>query len=334
MLRQRILRMNTVLTRHYVWFVLLFVAIGLIGAPYLSGLVSINIPLFAFITFSSSLGGGFRSLLQAVRRPLPVLTVFVLLHLVVPLIALGLGNLLFADRPLFTLGLVLEYSIPTAVASLMWASLSGANLPLSLALVLLDTLLSPIVIPLTLRLFSGSVVEMDPLGMMWDLSLMVAIPALLAMLSFEWTHGRVAETVKPVLDPFGKIGLLIIVTANATGCVPFLKEMDASVLLLIAAVIALCFAGYGLGFAAGLLQKQPFPTTMTIALNAGMRNISAGSVLATRYFPADVLFPVAFSPIFLQAIAALVVRFMLASPPGKAWQEQQSQASAAQPPAP
>ena len=49
-----------------------------------------------------------------------------------------------------------------------------------------------------------------------------------------------------------------------------------------------------------------------------MRNISAGAVLAEAYFPGDVLFPVAFSPVFLQATTALIVKALRATRPGQA----------------
>ena len=76
--------------------------------------------------------------------------------------------------------LVLEYAVPTGVASLMWVGMSRDNTALCLSVVLLDTLLSPVVIPLTMKLLVGSVVELDTWGMMRDLLLMVALPALAA----------------------------------------------------------------------------------------------------------------------------------------------------------
>ena len=42
-----------------------------------------------------------------------------------------------------------------------------------------------------------------------------------------------------------------------------------------------------------------------------MRNISAGAVLAARYFPPEVLFPVAFSPVFLQLTTSLIAKLLL-----------------------
>ena len=104
-----------------------------------------------------------------------------LLHVVIPVLTLGLGNLLFPHAPLFTTGLVLEYVIPTGVASLMWVGICGGNAPLCLSIVLLDTLAAPVVIPLSLKLLVGSVVEVDTWGMMGDMLVMVALPALAAM---------------------------------------------------------------------------------------------------------------------------------------------------------
>ena len=266
----------------------------------------------------ADLGGGFRELAQVVRHPLPVAVIFGLLHVVMPLITLGLGTLCFPDAPLFTIGLVLEYAVPTGVASLMWVGMSRGNTALCLSVVLLDTLLSPVVIPLTMKLLVGSVVELDTWGMMRDLLLMVALPALVAMVLYQLTKGAVAVTLKPKLSLPAKAALLLIITANATGCAPFLRNLTPTLVRVMIVVFFLCLLGFFLGYWAGRLLKLDFPTVQTVALNAGMRNISAGAVLAEAYFPGDVLFPVAFSPVFLQATTALIVKALRATRPGRA----------------
>ena len=235
-----------------------------------------------------------------------------------PLAALGLGTLCFPDAPLFTTGLVLEYSVPTAVAALMWVGISRGNGSLCLSVVMLDTLLSPVVIPVTMKLLVGSVVELDAWGMMRDLLLMVALPALAAMVLYQLTKGAVAVTLKPKLSLPAKAALLLIITANATGCAPFLRNLTPTLVRVMIVVFFLCLLGFFLGYWAGRLLKLDFPTVQTVALNAGMRNISAGAVLAEAYFPGDVLFPVAFSPVFLQATTALIVKALRATKPGQA----------------
>ena len=315
-----LIRLNKFLARHYPFFTVGCVGLGLLFSDTLSVLTHITMPLFACITFVNSLGGGFKDLFQVVRHPKPVITVFLLLHAVMPVLAMGLGNLLFPNAPLFTLGLILEYSIPTAVASLMWAGMSGGNPTLCLSILLLDTVLSPVVVPITLRVLVGSVVEMDASGMVGNLMIMVGIPALVAMALHDSTRGRVAKTVKPALDPFAKIGLLVVIVSNATNCASFLQNLNGTLLLVILATIALCLVGYFLGFYVGLAQKASFPVAMSMAINTGMRNLSAGAVLATQYFPPEVIFPVAFTPLFLQISAATVTRILAKTKQGRAWQ--------------
>ena len=299
-----------------------FVLVGITFPDIFSPINDYTMALFAFMTFANSLGGGFREMADVARRPLPVVVIFAILHVAMPLLALAAGELLFPEARLFTTGLVLEYAIPTGVASLLWVSIGRGNTSMCLSVVLLDTLLAPFVIPLTLRVLLGSVVEMDTASMVGNLMIMVAIPALLAMTLFQMTRGRVAATVKPRLAPFAKLTMLVLVLANATGCAPFLRDITPTLVKLICAVFALCLLGFFLGYQAARLLKADFPTAVTMSLNSGIRNIAAGSVLAIAYFPGDVLFPVAFSPLFLQATTAVIVKILHATKTGKAFLQQ------------
>lgn len=312
-------RANAFMGRHIAVITLCCVALGVLFPGEFSCLNRITIWLFAFMTFANSLGGGFYEMGEVILHPLPVLVTLLLLHVVMPLIALATGNLLFPSSPLFTTGMMLELTIPTAIASLMWVGIANGNTSLCLAIVLLDTLLSPFVIPLTLKLLVGSVVKIDTLGMIQNLVIMVAIPALAAMTLFQATHGHVSKTLKPRLAPFAKITLFLIIIANATGCAPFLRNITKTLVLVMLSTFFLSVFGYFLSYQAGRFLKLDFPTTETITLTGGMRNISAGAVLAARYFPGDVLFPVAFSPLFQQITTAVVVRILHHTKAGKKW---------------
>ena len=318
-------RLDGFLSGHMAPVVLFCVAMGICFPEVLSHLNAITTGLFAVMTFSNSLGGGFRELADVVRHPLPVAVILGLLHVVMPLAALGLGTLCFPDAPLFTTGLVLEYSVPTAVAALMWVGFSRGNGSLCLSVVMLDTLLSPVVIPVTMKLLVGSVVELDAWGMIRDLLVMVAIPALAAMVLYQATKGAVAVGLKPKLSLPAKGAMLLIITANATGCAPFLRNLTPTLVRVMIVVFCLCLLGFFLGYWAARLLGWDFPTVQTVAITSGMRNISAGAVLAQTYFPGDVLFPVAFSPVFLQATTALIVKALRSTKPGRAdqaaWEE-------------
>ena len=326
---QKLSQWDRFLGSYFPWFVLACATTGVLFPDTFSWLNgSITMGLFAFMTFANSLGGGFRELGRVFLRPLPVVVTLVLLHVVIPLLTLGLGNLLFPDAPLFTIGLVLEYVIPTGVASLMWVGICGGNAPLCLSIVLLDTLAAPVVIPLSLKLLVGSVVEVDTWGMMGDMMIMVALPALAAMTVYQVTGGRAAVTLKPRLSLFAKLALLIVITANATSCSSFLRSIDRPLVLVMATVFLLCLFGFLAGYWAAKLLGLDFPTRATMCLNTGLRNISAGSVLALQYFPAQVVFPVAFTPLFLQFTTSIIVKVLMRTPSGRAYAAERERASA------
>ena len=326
---QKLSQWDRFLGSYFPWFVLACATTGVLFPDTFSWLNgSITMGLFAFMTFANSLGGGFRELGRVFLRPLPVVVTLLLLHVVIPLLTLGLGNLLFPDAPLFTIGLVLEYVIPTGVASLMWVGICGGNASLCLSIVLLDTLAAPVVIPLSLKLLVGSVVEVDTWGMMGDMMIMVALPALAAMTVYQVTGGRAAVTLKPRLALFAKLALLIVITANATSCSSFLRSIDRPLVLVMATVFLLCLFGFLAGYWAAKLLGLDFPTRATMCLNTGLRNISAGSVLALQYFPAQVVFPVAFTPLFLQFTTSIIVKVLMRTPSARAYAAEKERASA------
>lgn len=54
-----------------------------------------------------------------------------------------------------------------------------------------------------------------------------------------------------------------------------------------------------------LLFRQDHPIKVSMIYGSGMRNISAGAVIASTYFPAEVVFPVMIGTLFQQILAAL-----------------------------
>ena len=291
---QKLTQWSRFLGTHFPWFVLACATTGVLFPDTFSWLNGpITMGLFAFMTFANSLGGGFRELGRVFLRPLPVVVTLVLLHVVIPVLTLALGNLLFPDAPL------------------------------CLSIVLLDTLAAPVVIPLSLKLLVGSVVEVDTWGMMGDMLVMVALPALAAMTVYQATGGRAAVTLKPRLELFAKLALLTVITANATSCASFLRSIDRTLVLVMLTVFFICLLGFFLGYWAAKLMGLDFPTRVTMCLNTGLRNISAGSVLALQYFPAQAVFPVAFTPLFLQFTTSIIVKVLMRTPSRRAYTEKE-----------
>lgn len=318
------LRIDKAIGRHMIWMILSALAIGILFPDTFSPIRAYAAALMALITFCSSLSGGFRQIGHILAHPLPAFVILFLLHVVMPVLGLIAGKIFLPDHPLFMTGIVLQLSISSAVSALMWVSSFGGNFPLCLSVILLDTLLSPIIIPLMLRILIGSVVKLDVPAMMWDLVIMVAIPAMLAMLLNQSTHGWAGETLKPRLSLLSKAALFILVVANATGCAPFLRNLNGTLVLVIVLIFLLCLTGFLMGYLCARLLKMDFPTSCTVTINSGMRNNSIGIVLASEFFPPDVLFPVSLAPLFSQLTTSIVVRLLQHSKLAKAYQEQHS----------
>lgn len=264
------------------------------------------VPLvFAFMTFIGGLKSSFQDVAGVFKRPLPLLLSLLVIHVVLPAAACGLGHVLFPDNMNLITGMVLEFAVPTAVVGLMWVSIYQGNNPLSLSLVIVDTVLAPFLIPITLHVLVGSRVEIDVAGMMQELIFMIALPAVAAMCLNQFSHGRVKETWPPKLAPFSKLCLIFVVTANSSKVAPYIWNLNGQLVAVAGAILLLAASGYTAGWLAARLLRQDHAGTVSMIYGSGMRNISAGAVIAAAYFPAEVMFPVMIGTLFQQILAAL-----------------------------
>lgn len=261
--------------------------------------------IFACMTFAGSIGSSFSDLKKIVQHPQPIFINLFILHVIMPLIGWAAAKLVFPGDLLTETGFILLFAIPTGVVSIVWVTIYKGNVALTLALILVDTLISPFVVPFTLSLFVGANVHMDIWGMMKGLLWMVVIPSLIGMALNQTTKGRVKTSLGPVLSPLSKLGLFAVVAINASVVAPYLKSAGSGLLALIAAVISTVVIGYALGWVATWLLHWGQGETVALTFNSGMRNLSAGAVLAITFFPPPVVLPVIAGMLFQQIMASL-----------------------------
>jgi len=260
--------------------------------------------LFALLTFSGSLGSGFKDIKNAAKNPLPFILSLSILHVLMPVIALGTGKVLFSGNPDIVTGMVLEFSVPAAVVSLIWVSIYKGNTALSLSILLIDTLLSPFITPLTIKLLLGSNVTIDSGDMIKDLIFMIAIPALLAASLNHFTKGMVKQTLSPRLAPVSKLCLMVVIMSNSSKAAPLFKSMTPKLFGVALTMLVLAALGLALGIIIARVLKLKHEDTVSLAYSAGLRNISAGAVIAAKYFSEAVIFPVMICTVFQQILAS------------------------------
>jgi len=260
--------------------------------------------IFAFITFSGSLGSNLRSLHLSIKQPLPIFMILFLLHIVMPLWAGAVGHIAFSGDVFTISGLILSMVIPTGITSLLWVSIHKGNIALTFSTVLIDTVLSPFILPLMLSLLVGKSIEMEVWNMMYSLIGMVVVPSLLAMVLNQMTHGQVERTLSPMLAPFSKIGLAIVIMINGAVVAPYLTNINLKLVLIAIVVFCVAATGYIISWIAGRFIKCNEEDVIALTFTGGIRNISAGSVIALTYFPPPVAVPVVIGMLFQQVLAS------------------------------
>jgi bile acid:Na+ symporter, BASS family len=261
--------------------------------------------IFAFCTFAGSLGSNLQSLREAILHPLPILIAISLLHVIMPLWAWGIGSITFNGDIYTITGFILGMAIPTGITSLIWVSIYKGNIAMTLSIILIDTLLSPFLVPMTISFIIGHKIEMEITSIMTGLLGMIVIPSLLGIALNHLTKGKVKTSWCPGLAPFAKIGLCLVVLLNGAVVAPFLKNPSLKLLMIALVVLFIAITGYLFAFLLGILLKRDREIVMALTFTAGMRNISAGSVIAITYFPPQVAVPVVIAMLFQQVLASL-----------------------------
>ena len=266
--------------------------------------------LFAVMTFQNSLGNDLRSMRKALARPQVLAAMLLLVHVVMPLVTYGAARLVFGASSPTVAGVVLEYSVPIGASTVMWIGMFEGELALGLSALLASTLLAPFSIPLTLKLLVGTTVEVDALGMMGDMLVMIALPALAATILNELSGGWTKEHLSSATTPVSRIILPIIVSTNATGISSYLHNLTPRLVGIMLFMLAFAVLSFVVAMGLAHLLTKDRPRFVAISFCGGIRNVSAGAVLASQFFGPEVMFPAVIGTLFQQFLAALFGRVM------------------------
>lgn len=288
----------------------LCVVFGVLFPDFFGQFRAYSTPMFALMTFQGSLNNTFESVLKTFRHPFNMFVILICSAVVMPFMAHGVSSLLFSSNTDLVVGATLEYTVPVAVVSFMWSGMYGGDLSLALATILVASLAAPFTIPLTLELLLGATVEIDGIGMMASMILMIALPALCGMLVNEFSHGWGHEKLSPVLAPAAKIVLVIICVSNASTMANDVRHM--TLMHVGMAFFIMCFAifGFVLGFVIARARGLELPQMVTSCFCTGLRNINAGCVIAAEFFGGSAVFPVMMGTLFQSILASSFGTFM------------------------
>lgn len=287
------------------------VAIGVLMPQALLPLKPLVPTFFAIMTFQNSLSNDLSAMRVALRRPSAILVTLLVVHVAMPLAVFGLSTLIFGAGSATVAGVVLEYTVPIGASTIMWIGMFSGELALGLSTLLASTLISPFSIPLTLKLLVGTVVEIDVWGMMSNMAYMVAVPALVATVFNEVSHGWAKRELAPATTPVSRLLLPVIVATNATGISEPLHHLTPRLVGIMALMLLFAVGSFLLGMTiARRLSRNNDARFVAVSFCCGIRNVTAGAVLASQYFGPEVMFPAIIATPFQQVLAALFGRIM------------------------
>lgn len=305
-------RLGRSIGSHMPVIVVLCVAAGVLFPRALAPLGPAVPALFAFMTFQGSLDNTLRQVVGVLRDPLPLIAILSVTLVAMPALAFLLANALFGGNADLVAGILLAYCVPIGIVSFMWVGMFSGNTALGLTAILASTVVSPFSIPLTLKLLMGTTIHIDAGGMMLDMLLMIALPALTGMLANDLTRGWAREVLSPAAAPLSKIFLIVIIASNSTSMSEYVLHMNWTRLGVALFVLLFTASGFAWGLLAARLLRADEATGITLSFDCGLRNISSGAVIATQYFPGETVFPVMCGTLFQQLLASLAGRALSA----------------------
>ena len=298
------------------------IALGVLFPQVLINLRPFVLLLFGVMTFTGALKLKSRDLVQVIKNPLPIILFFFTVHFVMPLIVMIMGRFVFGADADTISGFVLVYAVPTAVSSFIWVLIYRGDIALSLALILLDTITSPLVVPVTIKLLLGTSILIDMNAMIITMIYMMVVPTILGVVLNEISRGFIPKVCSPYLNPLSKICLVLVIAANCSAVASQINFLNSRIWLIGAMSILFSVLGFSSGKIIGLLAqhlgllgKNHKEKQVPLFFGSGLRNISSAITLGIEFFPPAAALPSVLGIVFQQSIAAFMGRLFMGKTP-------------------
>ena len=133
------------------------------------------VPLLQLIMFGMGSQMSFRDFVGIVRMPKGVIIGIIAQFSIMPLVAVSIAAI-FKFPPEISAGIILIGCVPSGLASNVMSYLARANVPLSVTLSAITTLLSPLITPVLMKYLAGTMIEVNVWKMMLDMLNMIILP--------------------------------------------------------------------------------------------------------------------------------------------------------------
>ena len=283
------------------------VLIALVFGKYFVPLKPLVNILFGLMTFFGAMKISAEDMKAAFKKPLFIVAYVIASFLIMPLFAQLISKTLFSNSIIVGSGYNLVRAVPTAVVGSVWATMFNGNLAVSLAILLIDTLLAPAITPFMLKIYTGTAVQLDTFGMMKSLCFMVVIPFILGIIYNHFFKKQIKETIGPITNPISKILFFVEIIINVSQVSQrIVSEASWDYALVIVAALILSILGFITGHVVSRVMRLQKKEDISITFAVALRNTNAALVLAIGFLPELAALPIIFSIVIQQTLAAIM----------------------------
>lgn len=240
-----------------------------------AGLVT---PALALVMLAMGLTLRVEDFVRVARRPQPVLLALAAQYTAMPVCGWMAASALGLPEP-FAAGLILVCCCPGGTASNVIAYLARADVPLSVSMTAVSTLLAPIATPALATWLIGDRVEVQSWGLVRDALAVVLVPVTLG-LTVRRVSPSFAARVEKSAAPLASLLVVLIVAAILAVNRAALLAAGPSLAL---GVVSAHAGGFVLGYAIGRACLEG-RAARTMSIEVGMQNSGLGVVLARGNF--------------------------------------------------
>ncbi|MBS4211291.1 bile acid:sodium symporter family protein [Neobacillus rhizophilus] len=261
-----------------VWVILIAVIAFIVPAPFLvfKGYITI---LLGVVMFGMGLTLKAVDFKLVITNPIPVIIGVCAQFVIMPITAFLIAYFMNLPAELAA-GLVLLGSVPGGTASNVMVYLAKGNVPLSITMTSISTLLAPIATPAIFLLLGGKWMPVDPMAMFMSIVQVIIFPIILGIVIRKFLPKVVDKSIT-VLPLISVVAIILIVSAVVSGSAD--KIASAGLTTFVAVMLHNAF-GLLLGYLTALVLKLDEGNRRAISIEVGMQNSGLGVALATAHF--------------------------------------------------
>ena len=189
---------------------------------------------------------------------------------------------LFRLPPELAIGVILVGTCPGGTSSNVMTYLSKGDVPLSVGMTAVSTVLAPFLTPLLTYVYAGTKVDVNMVSMFMSIIKVVIVP-IAAGFVINHFFSRFTQQVVDILPLISTTAIVAIVAAVVSANS---AKILTSGLLIVGVVILHNVLGYATGYSVGKLLKLEPAKCRAISIEVGMQNSGLATSLAATHFAA------------------------------------------------